>query len=97
MLCGQAGSKFEREFGKPGIVGLVKSGDRIFQPRWRRRRAEESLVKERNFRGDRKAGRRRSSHVIAVNMHDVEVTLDFLDEGIESLRKDVDVMEFDSD
>jgi hypothetical protein len=30
-------------------------------------------------------------------MHDVEVMLDFLDEGIEPVRKDIDVMELDSD
>ena len=93
----EARSKFEREFGKPGIVELVKSGNRIFQARWWRWRAKKSFVKERNFRGDRKTGRRRAPHVIAVNMHDVEVTLDFLDEGIEPLRKDINVVELDSD
>src|ERR1700683_4344750 len=86
-------SKFECEFGKSRIVGPIKFWNRIFQAGWRRRRTEKSLVKERNFRGDRKTGRRRSSHIIAVNMHDIEVTLDFLDEGTELLRKDIDVME----
>src|ERR1700733_665557 len=91
------GSKFEFKLRKPGIVGLVKSGKRIFQARWRRWRAEEALVEERNFWGDRKTGRRPASHIIAVNMHDVEVTLDLLDKGIESLRKNIDVVEFDGD
>ena len=35
------------------------------------------------------------AHVIAVNMHDVEILLDLPDEGIEQAGHDIDVMEFD--
>src|SRR5258707_10347548 len=89
-------SKFECEFGKPGIIRAVKFGYRIFQMRRQRSRIEEALVEEGDFRGNRKIERRDSSHVIGVNMYDMEITLDLLDERVEQARSRIDVMEFDS-
>ena len=89
-------SKFECEFGKPGIIRAVKFGYWIFQMRRQRRRIEEAPVEEGDFRSNRKIERSDSSHVIGVNMHDMEITLDLLDEGVEQARSRIDVVEFDS-
>ena len=89
-------SEFECELWKPRMIRAVKSGDWIFQAGRRRSRTQETLVEEGNFRGNRKLERRDASHVIAVNVDDMEVTLDLLDESIETVCQDIDVVEFDS-
>ena len=89
--------ELEGEIRKLRIIGTVKSGDRISQAGWRGRGIEKALVEKGYFRRNRKVEGGDSSHVIAVNMHDVEVTLYFLDDRIEPLRKNIDVMEFDCD
>ena len=88
--------EFECELWKPRMIRAVKSGDWIFQAGRRRSRTQETLVEEGNFRGNRKVERRDAAHVIAVNVDDMEVTLDLLDESIETVCQDIDVVEFDS-
>jgi hypothetical protein len=92
-----AGRNSNVNSGSRGLLGWSSPGTGYFRRDRGGGELKNRLLKERNFRGDRKTGRRRAPHVIAVNMHDVEVTLDFIDKGIESLRKDIDVMEFDGD
>src|SRR5580700_1116041 len=87
--------ELEGEIRKLRIIGTVKSGDRISQAGWRGRGIEKALVEKSYFRRNRKVEGCDSSHVIPVNMHDMEIALDPVDEGIEHFRNDIDVMEFD--
>src|ERR1700692_3219812 len=93
--CNSPTSELESEIGQVGTIGAVQPFHWIFQAGRLRDRIEKALIEEGDLRRDREVEGGYASHVVAVNMHDVEVALDLLDERIEAFCNDIAIVELD--